>query len=228
MMTRWNRGDLQDQCSLCIVTAKMRTHFLNGLARSFPAFKQTCPEKQKGVINKGIIDLEGPRSHLIQPSDEESKGRVTIHTDSQRTKTQTLTVSASCSSYPKQAPSAVHQLCFLNPWLWLGKERCMIILFPTQSVKLIRVAGIVMLRAHRNKASNSIGIIKLLQTVVQNGKRNLCLQTSPCVFFPHTLEPVAKHQCSLPLDKSIIKQPAHDDQCCARHWQSTTSQNREN
>lgn len=180
-MTSWNTVDLQDQCSLCIVTAKMRIHFLNGLARSFPAFKQTCSEKQKGVINKGTIDREGPRSHLIQPSDEEAKGRVTIHTDSQRTKTQTLTVSASRSSYPKQAPSAVHQLSFLNPWLWLGKGRCMIILFPTQPVKLIQVAGAVMLRAHRNKASNSTGIIKLLQTVVQNGKRNLCLPTLPCV-----------------------------------------------
>lgn len=115
------------------------------------------------------MELEGPRSHLIQPSDEEAKGRVTIHTDSQRTKTQTLTVSASCSSYPKQAPSAVHQLSFLNPWLWLGKERYMTILSPTQPAKLIHVAGIAMLRAHRklqDKASNSIEVIKLLQMVV--------------------------------------------------------------
>lgn len=115
------------------------------------------------------MNLEGPRSHLIQPSDEEAKGRVTIHTDSKRTETQTLTVSASCSSYPKQAPSAVHQLSFLNPWLWLGKERCMTILSPTQPAKLMHVAGIAMLRAHRklqDKTSNYIRVIKLLQTVV--------------------------------------------------------------
>lgn len=45
----------------------------------------------------------------------------------------------------------------------------MTILSPTQLAKLIHVAGIAMLRAHRkqkDKASNSIGVIKLLQMVV--------------------------------------------------------------